>query len=176
MSDGPIEVRGLHDAVRWMNQLKKDSAMGDVKAKARLVELKKYVDVLTRYDAMPHDDLEFAIDDSDPKEPTHHIQVNWPDADGLWKAVKRNINKDGVFLRTDQFPSMGAKVSLTVQIGQPSVQFVLTSKVIWVNPHERTGRPMGMGLKFAWSDETDRALLRSFMAGESDVEALQVLG
>ena len=176
MSEASIEVKGLHDAVRLARQLQQDVGTS-VKHKAqRLEELKQYIEVLTQYDASPQDELVFAIDDADPVEPVHHIQVNWEDAGGLWKAVRRNINKDGVFLRTDQFPSMGAKVVLTVQIADPKIEFVVPSKVIWVNPHERSGRPMGMGLKFNWSDDTDRTLLRSFMIGDSEAEDLRALG
>ena len=173
MSDTSIEVKGLHDAVRLLREFEQDINSADSHRDARVAELKEYVEVLSQYDPTPMDDLEFAIDDADPKEPVHHIQVNWDDAGGLWKAVRRNINKDGVFLRTDQFPSMGAKVVLTVQIADPFIQFVMPSKVIWVNPHERPGRPMGMGLKFNWSDDADRTLLRSFMAGDSEAADLE---
>ncbi|MDP6943712.1 MAG: PilZ domain-containing protein [Myxococcota bacterium] len=176
MSEASIEVKGLHAAVRLARQLQQDIGVDANQKKLRVAELKRYIEVLTQYDATPQDDLVFAIDDADPDVPVHHIQVTWPDAGGLWKAVRRNINKDGVFLRTDQFPSMGAKVVLTVQISEPQVEFVVPSKVIWVNPHERSGRPMGMGLKFHWVDDTDRTLLRSFMAGDSEAEDLQALG
>ena len=176
MADSSIEVRGLHDAVRLLRQFEQDINDSDSYKPARVAELERYIEVLTQYDASPMDDLEFAIDDADPKVPVHHIQVNWADAGGLWKAVRRNINKDGVFLRTDQFPSMGAKVVLTVQIESPKIQFVMSTKVIWVNPHERSGRPMGMGLKFNWNDDADRTLLRSFMAGDSEAADLQAFG
>jgi Tfp pilus assembly protein PilZ len=175
MSDASIDVRGLHDAVRLARQLNRDG-LSDGRASARLADLKRYIEILTQYDATPCDDLVFAIDDSHPTEPTHHIQVTWPDAGGLWKAVRRNINKDGVFLRTDQLPSMGAKVVLTARITDPEVQFVIRTKVIWVNPHERSGRPMGMGLKFNWPDDADRTLLRSFMEGDSEATDLRALG
>jgi len=175
MGSTTTEVRGLHEAVRLARQLKQDG-LSDDKASARLGDLKRYIEILTQYDASPCDDLVFAIDDSHPTEPTHHIQVTWPDAGGLWKAVRRNINKDGVFLRTDQLPSMGAKVVLTARISDPAVQFVIRTKVIWVNPHERSGRPMGMGLKFNWPDDADRALLRSFMEGDSEATDLRALG
>ena len=176
MADASIEVKGLHDAVRLSRQFEQDIGNTDKHSAARAEELKRYIEVLTQYDASPMDDLEFAIDDADPREPVHHIQVTYEDAGGLWKAVRRNINKDGVFLRTDQFPSMGAQVILTVQISLPPIQFVVPAKVIWVNPHERTGRPMGMGLKFHWNDDADRTLLRSFMAGDSEAEDLLAFG
>jgi Tfp pilus assembly protein PilZ len=175
MSESPIQVQGLHEAVRLVREMGQDGAM-DNDASARQAELKRYIEVLTQYDSTVFDDLVFAIDDASPTEPVHHVQVTWPDAGGLWKAVRRNINKDGLFLRTDQFPSMGAKVVLTVIVESPRVQFVVRSKVIWVNPHERPGRPMGMGLKFSWPDDADRTLLRSFMEGDSQASDLQSLG
>ena len=176
MADSSIDVKGLHEAVRLLRSFEQDINNNDTHRSARVESLKHYIEVLTQYDESPLDELVFAIDDADPREPVHHIQVNWNDAGGLWKAVRRNINKDGVFLRTDQFPSMGAKVVLTVQIAMPPIEFVMPSKVIWVNPHERPGRPMGMGLKFSWSDDADRTLLRSFMAGDSEVKDLEALG
>ena len=175
MSASSIEVQGLHEAVRLSRKLGQDDT-ADANTRARQVDLKRYIEVLTQYDATVFDDLVFAIDDASPTEPIHHVQVTWADAGGLWKAVRRNINKDGLFLRTDQFPSMGAKVVLTVQIESPQVQFVVRSKVIWVNPHERPGRPMGMGLKFNWPDDADRTLLRSFMEGDSEASDLRSLG
>ena len=35
---------------------------------------------------------------------------------------------------------------------------------------------MGMGLKFNWSDDADRTLLRSFMAGDSAAADLEAFG
>lgn len=162
--------------MRLTRQFEQDTTDADSHGPVRIAELKRYIELLTQYDVSPMDDLEFAIDDADPDEPVHQIQVKWADAGGLWKAVRRNINKDGVFLRTDQLPSMGAKVVLTVQIASPRIQFVMVTKVIWVNPHERSGRPMGMGLKFSWNDDADRTLLRSFMAGDSEAADLQAFG
>ena len=85
MASSSIEVKGLHDAVRLLREFEQDISNSDQSREARVAELQHYVEVLSQYDPNPMDTLEFAIDDADPKEPVHHIQVSWDDAGGLWK-------------------------------------------------------------------------------------------
>ena len=172
MSESKMHVTELHDAVRLLKRLK--GAKSPV-ASARARVLKRYVDVMTHYGTDKPDDLSFAIDDSDPKEPTYHIGVTWETVSDFWRAIRLNINKDGVFLRSTELPGMGSKVILTVNVAAIDLEFVVRSKVIWVNPHQRSGRPMGMGVKFAWPLEGYRDIVRSFMEGETDGDALKAL-
>ena len=172
MSTAKTSITELHDAVRLVKKLKGATS---AEAKARLTILKRYVDVMTYYGTDKPDELSFAIDDSDPKQPTYHIGVNWPTVSDFWRAIRLNINKDGVFLRSPELPGMGSKVILTMNVAAIGWEFVVRSKVIWVNPHQRTGRPMGMGVKFAWPEDNYRDIVRAFMDGETDGSTLKAL-
>lgn len=141
----------------------------------RVRDLDRYIEVLTEHGLGDKDAMEMAVEDAGD-EPLHHIAVHYERASGLWRAVRRNINKDGIFIQTDQLPSMGSKVKLKVLIKTPRMHFDIKAKVIWVNPHQRSGRPMGMGLKFEWVDKGDRQLFRSFLVGDTEVGALVDLG
>ncbi|MEC9072494.1 MAG: hypothetical protein VX938_08960, partial [Myxococcota bacterium] len=57
----------------------------------------------------------------------------------------------------------------------PEISFGCPSKVIWASPQERSGRPMGIGVKFLWDDEKS-ALFKRFVKGEIDPVELGSLG
>ena len=92
--------------------------------------------------------------------------VAFEKAEDLWRAVRRNINKDGLFISTKAYPPIDTVFLLEVQVQEPAVQFSCEVKVIWVNPQPRTGRSVGMGVKFLWQDPDSRTRFRGFVSGE----------
>ncbi|MGM0574182.1 MAG: PilZ domain-containing protein [Myxococcota bacterium] len=169
MAEQPIDVEELHDALRLRKQMRGESGVGD-----RLRDLDRYIDVMTRWGLGTEDDLtiEDAPEDSGH---AHVITVRWRNSSDLWRAVKRNINKDGVFLQTTEFPGIDSTAELRVRIRRPEIAFDQPAKVIWVNPHERGGRPMGVGLKFLWRSAEDKKRFRAFVDGDRDASALEEL-
>lgn len=168
MAEAPLEVTELHHAIRLRKDMAGESA-------SLLADLDRYIGALTDWGRGREDDL---VIEPAPEDSTHaHVlTVRWRNVSDLWRAVKRNINKDGVFLQTSEFPSIDASVELRVRIRQPELSFDHPAKVIWVNPHERSGRPMGVGLKFLWKSRVARNHFRAFVDGDEDASALEKLG
>lgn len=181
MADEVQTIRELHDALRRKRRLEPEAEGDDGTSEAELDELRSYIEVMSTRDHGQQDDLVY----EDPPEdgsvsvegeaPSRRLVVRWPNASSLWRAVRRNINKDGVFLQTDEFPSIDTRVALDIRIAEPPIRVVTSAKVIWVNPRPRGGRPMGMGLKLLWRSKEDRERFKSFLAGDVGPEVLEEL-
>jgi Tfp pilus assembly protein PilZ len=170
-----IEIDELHEAIRLKRDLERNAgAVAKGFTAEQLRDLDRYIDLLSNYGNGIADTLE--IGGVEDKGQAHTLlTVYWETGSDLWRAVNRNLNKDGVFLQTAQIPGMGDSIILDVVIGRPAMQFRVPAKVIWVNPHERSGRPMGMGLKFLWRNDIDRNAFRGFMRGDTDIRGLAAL-
>lgn len=170
-----IEIDELHEAIRMKRDLERNAgAVAKGFTAEQIRDLDRYIDLLSNYGNGIPDTLEIGGVEENGQAYTL-LTVFWEDGSDLWRAVNRNLNKDGVFLQTAQIPGMGDTVLLDVVIARPPLGFRVPAKVIWVNPHERSGRPMGMGLKFIWRNDSDRNAFRGFMRGDTDIRALAVL-
>jgi len=141
----------------------------------RQAQLSSYVDVMASagfgvLDRVTMETLDAKSDD----DPKYDIVVNWNAPSDLWRSAKRNINKNGLFIQVEPAVQMGDTVNVQVQMQSPSLSFDCLSKVIWASPQERSGRPMGIGVKFLW-DEDKTALFKRFVKGEIDPMELKSL-
>lgn len=169
----PIEE--LHDAIRLKRRMERASAEGLEPDPDRVRELDRYIEITSSLGLGEQDQL----NTGEPPEGSDCamlLAVTWGTPSDLWRAVRRNINKDGVFIQTDSFPSIDTMLRLEVVIRRPKIRFGGAAKVIWVNPHQRSGRPMGMGLKFLWENPADKDMFRSFLRGDIEPTALNDLG
>jgi Tfp pilus assembly protein PilZ len=167
-----IEIDELHEAIRLKRDLERNSgAVARGLTGEQLRDLDRYIDLLSNFGHGVPDQLEVGGMEEGGVAYTL-LTVFWQSGSDLWRAVNRNLNKDGVFLQTGQIPGMGDTVMLEAIFARPQMTIRVPSKVIWVNPHERSGRPMGMGLKFLWRNEMDRNAFRGFMRGDGDLKTL----
>ena len=138
-------------------------------------QLDSYIAVMTGYGAGILDQVTVKEAGAhDEGEPTHVVTVRFPTPSDMWRSIKRNINKGGFFLQVAPFASMDTMVTVQVTLEQPALQFESPAKVIFVNPQERSGRPMGVGIKFLWGDEK-AAMFKRFLKGEVDPNELGML-
>lgn len=165
-----MEIRELHDALRLKRQLEHRKKDGEEIDPEQVKDLDRYVDLMTSWGHGVLDDVSQGTGDDGPV-----LEVRWERASDLWRSVKRNINKNGVFLQTDSYPSIDTTVDLRIHIAWPPLTIRRPAKVIWVNPQQRAGRPMGMGLKFLWASDEEDELFKAFMKGDVEPAALQRL-
>ncbi|MCB9729460.1 MAG: PilZ domain-containing protein [Deltaproteobacteria bacterium] len=170
-----IEVEELHEAIRMKRDLERNTgAVARGFTADQLHDLGRYIELLSNYGSGVPDRIEVSGTE-DRGQAFALIRVYWETGSDLWRAVQRNLNKDGVFLQTEQISGMGDTILLEIVFSHPAMTIRVPSKVIWVNPHERSGRPMGMGLKFLWRNDIDRNAFRAFMRGDADVRSLASL-
>ncbi len=165
------EIRELHDGLRLRRRLKAAKSAGEEYDERQLEEIDHYVELLTRYGHGEPDHIQHSQGDDGPI-----LTVTYARASDLWRAVKRNINKSGVFVQTDQFPSIDTTLELHCEVQWPAFTIRRPAKVIWVNPQERAGRPMGMGLKFLWRSDDEAALFKAYLVGDEEPGNLARLG
>jgi Tfp pilus assembly protein PilZ len=164
------QVEELYEAIQLRRRFERDAAEG-LNSDPRCVdELNRYISTMKEHGFGCFDVLERAT--AEDGDVCTGLQVTWETPSDLWRAVTWNINKDGVFIQTDDFLTIDSKLDLAIVIKKPRVVMKYESKVIWTNPKARTGRPVGMGLKILWKSEDDRNLFKGFLAG--DVPAVEL--
>lgn len=175
MSTSLVPIEELHAAIRLKRSMERAAAEGVELDPERIRELDRYIEITSQLGLGDEDHLNTG-EAPEGSEAALVLAVTWDTPSDLWRAVRRNINKDGVFIQTSEFPSIDTLVQLEVVIRRPQIRFGGPAKVIWVNPHQRSGRPMGMGLKFQWDNPADKDMFRSFLRGDIDPSALNDLG
>jgi len=164
------QVEELYEAIQLRRRFERDAAEG-LNSDPRCVEdLNRYIDTMKQYAFGRFDVLDREVSGDD--EVCTGLQVKWDTPSDLWRAVSWNINKDGVFVQTDDFLTIDSKLDLSIKIKKPNITMQCDSKVIWTNPRARSGRPVGMGLKILWKSDDDRNLFKGFLAG--DVPAVEL--
>jgi len=100
------------------------------------------------------------------------VRVDYKTVDELFSEFARNINEGGLFVETEQPPSVGSLVALEFQIPGGSEPIQVMGRVIRTSEGERD-EPLGMGIEFENLDGQSRDLindlvrnLRVGMAGE----------
>ena len=165
MSQPSQVVDDLFDALRLRRALSVSvTPVGELESE-RSGELTRYIEVMTSHGHDRPDEVEL-VEASPSTGVLPSIVVTYGSPSDLWRAVRRNIRKDGIFIHTGHFPPIDTQVLLTVSLLEPRVSFQTEAKVIWVNPHARSGRPMGLGLKFQWATGNQRQLFERFMLGD----------
>jgi Tfp pilus assembly protein PilZ len=169
MSEETLLAEDAYEAMRIAANMDADDP--------RQAQLSSYVDVMASagFGILDQVDMQ-SLDAETDEDPKFHIHVNWASASDVWRAAKRNINKNGLFIQVDPTVQMGDTVTIQVDMQRPPISFGCSSKVIWASPQERSGRPMGLGVKFLWDDDEKSALFKRFVKGEIDPMELSALG
>lgn len=171
MPDAPKTVDELYPALRLKRELRENES----EANGMIEELDGYIELMTQYGTGTHDRVSSRPLEGGT-EATAHLVVEWENPSDMWRAIRRNVNKSGVFIQTDRYPAMDSVVHVEIVIRQPAIRFASHAKVIWVNPQARTGRPMGVGVKYLWEDDERKGLFRQFVDAELDPVELNRLG
>jgi len=90
----------------------------------------------------------------------------------FYEGLSLSLNRGGLFIKTEALLAIDSMLDMTIVIEDLQVSFHVTAKVIWINPRESAGRPIGIGVKFPKFTNDQRALLEEFMQGAAPAATL----
>jgi len=93
--------------------------------------------------------------------------ISFKNEDLFRKAYIKNISGGGLFIETNELPSMGAHVKFKLSIEHPPQSLELGGRVTWLNPVPSTVAPKGFGLKFDDMDDEDRRMILGIVNTEA---------
>ncbi len=177
-SGSPVAERrvgGFFDALRARREAQEQASRplhkGDPVVAARLKEIEGYIDVFLKSLAPHRPAFRLLEHPVDAKTPTR-VELVFNDAVQFYEALALSFSKGGIFIKTESLLPIDSLLTIEVHIKAENVKFTVSAKVIWVNPRESQGRPVGMGVKFYKLSSIQRQILDDFMAGDLPPESL----
>lgn len=168
-------VSGFFDALRARREIQETILRplhrGDPVLLARQKEIEAYLDVFLKTIAPRRPVFRLLEHPSSPQTPTK-VELVFEDAVQFHEALSLSFSKGGIFIKTDSLLPIDSLLTIQVRLKAEAVQFTLSAKVIWVNPREAQGRPVGMGVKFYKLSAVQRQVLDDFLTGEAPPESL----
>lgn len=172
---GELRVGGFFDALRTRRELQEQASRplhrGDPVLTARLKEVEAYVEVFLKNLAPRRPVFRLLEHPADPQTPTK-VELVFEDAVQFYEALSLSFSKGGIFIKTESLLPIDSLLTLQVRLKAESVDITVSGKVIWVNPRESQGRPVGLGVKFYKLSSIQRQVLDDFMAGELPAQSL----
>ena len=169
-------VAGFFEALRALKKAEDEAAKpygkGDPVLAARIKELRGYREVFLKAEAPRRPRftvLERSIEGG--KNP-FKIEVSFTNAIQFYEGLDLSLSKGGVFIKTDALLPIDTLLDLQCVLEEEEVTFNVSAKIIWINPRESQGRPIGMGLKFFKLSTIQRQILTDFLTGELPPDAL----
>lgn len=90
------------------------------------------------------------------------VRVDYKTVDELFSEFARNINEGGLFVETDNPPSLGASVALQFQIPGSDEPIQVMGRVVRVCDGSHREGP-GMGIEFENLDDQSRELINELV-------------
>ncbi len=172
---GELRVGGFFDALRTRRELREQASRplhrGDPVLTARLREVEAYVEVFLKTLAPRRPVFRLLEHPADPQTPTK-VELVFEDAVQFYEALTLSFSKGGLFIKTESLLPIDSLLTLAVRLTADNVEFTVSAKVIWINPRESQGRPVGMGVKFYKLSSIQRQVLDDFMAGDLPAQSL----
>ncbi len=172
---GELRVGGFFDALRTRRELQEQASRplhrGDPVLTVRLKEVEAYVEVFLKNLAPRRPVFRLLEHPADPQTPTK-VELVFEDAIQFYEALSMSFSKGGIFIKTESLLPIDSLLTLRVRLKAEAVEFTVSGKVIWVNPRESQGRPVGLGVKFYKLSSIQRQVLDDFMAGELPAQSL----
>ncbi len=173
-----IHVTTFFEAIDQIAGLKAEallpSGRNDPLLTRRLKEIEAYRDAFLDQVSRRRPNLHIV---EQSKEPGVPIVANLAYSSGieLYEGLSLSLSRGGLFIKTDILLPIDSVLHLTLLIEDIKVSFKVTAKVIWINPRESAGRPIGIGVKFPKFTNDQRALLEEFMQGSAPPATLSDL-
>jgi type IV pilus assembly protein PilZ len=94
------------------------------------------------------------------------LKVDYKRLNTFFADYTRNISKGGTFIRTSKPLTVGTEFLFVLSLPTLNEQVQLTGEVKWVISEEEatTDKPAGMGIKFKFETDADRAKVDQFVA------------
>jgi type IV pilus assembly protein PilZ len=100
--------------------------------------------------------------------PRHAIslRVDYRRMNTFFADYAKNISKGGTFIRTSKPLDVGTEFVFVLSIPGQSEHLQLKGEVMWTVSEEKASaeRPAGMGIRFKFADDSERADLERFVA------------
>jgi type IV pilus assembly protein PilZ len=93
------------------------------------------------------------------------LKVDYKRLNTFFADYTKNISKGGTFIRTLKPLAVGTEFLFVLSLPTLNEQVQLTGEVKWVVPEAgaTTEKPAGMGIKFKFDTDADRAKVHSFV-------------
>jgi type IV pilus assembly protein PilZ len=93
------------------------------------------------------------------------LKVDYKRLNTFFADYTKNISKGGTFIRTVKPLAVGTEFLFVLSLPTLNEQVQLTGEVKWVVTEEQAGpdRPAGMGIKFKFDTDADRAKVDQFV-------------
>jgi type IV pilus assembly protein PilZ len=93
------------------------------------------------------------------------LKVDYKRLNTFFADYTKNISKGGTFIRTVKPLAVGTEFLFVLSLPTLNEQVQLTGEVKWVVSEEQAGpdRPAGMGIKFKFDTDADRAKVDQFV-------------
>lgn len=138
---------------------------------ARLKEVEAYIEVFLKTVQSRRPVFRLLEHPADTKTPTK-VELLFEDAVQFYEALALSFSKGGIFIKTESLLPIDSLLTIEVRLKAEDIVFTVSGKVIWVNPRESQGRPVGMGVKFYKLSSIQRQVLDDFMAGDLPPQSL----
>lgn len=164
----------LHELRRVEAELDTPYGKGDALLAARQKELRGYRDVFLKAEAPKRPRFTILDRRADPGDPTR-VELHFANAIQFYESLDLSLSKGGLFIKTESLLPIDTLLDTDCHLEEEEVNFRVSAKVIWLNPRDTQGRPVGMGLKLFRLSSIQRQVLADFMNGEMPASTLSHL-
>lgn len=176
--DKEAHITNFFEALRELRRVEAELdtpyGRGDPLLAARAKELRGYRDVFLKAEAPRHPRFQVMDRRADPNSPTV-VDLQFTNGIQLYEALDLSLSKGGLFIKTEALLPIDSVLEVNCRLEEEEVSFRVSAKVIWLNPRETQGRPVGMGLKLFRLSSIQRQVLADFMNGDMPAETLSHL-
>jgi type IV pilus assembly protein PilZ len=107
-------------------------------------------------------------DPADRREVTRlpvELRVEYRRLNSFFADYTKNISKGGTFIRTSKPLDVGTEFVFVLSLPTLNEQLQLNGEVMWVvtDAEATSEQPSGMGIKFRFNDEDERAMVNEFV-------------
>jgi len=173
--DKEAHITNFFEALRELRRVEVEIetpyGRGDALLAARAKELRGYRDVFLKAESAKRPRFTVMDRRADPNAPTK-VELHFANAIQLFEALDLSLSKGGLFIKTETLLPIDTLLEADCFLEQEDVKFRVSAKVIWLNPRETQGRPIGMGLKLFRLSSIQRQVLMDFMHGDMPPETL----
>ncbi|HNZ03965.1 MAG TPA: PilZ domain-containing protein [Myxococcota bacterium] len=170
-----IHVASFFEAIDHIAGLKAEallpSGRNDPLLARRIKELEAYRDAFLQQVSRRRPNFHIQEQSKDPGAPVV-ATLSYSSGLELYEGLNLSLNRGGLFIKTEVLLPIDTVLDLTVVIEDIKISFHVSGKVIWINPRESAGRPIGIGIKFPKFSNDQRALLEEFMQGAAPTATL----
>ncbi len=170
-----IHVTTFFEAIDQIAGLKAEallpSGRSDPLLARRIKEIEAYRDAFLAQVSRRRPNLHIKEQSKEPGVPIV-ATLSYSSGIELYEGLNLSLSRGGLFIKTEILLPIDSLLDLTILVEDIKISFHVTAKVIWINPRESAGRPIGIGIKFPKFTNDQRALLEEFLQGSAPTATL----